>query len=85
MIFFVHSQFGQFDYSQGYSSEQPYTASPTNMYTGSIMTPDTNAAYTSPSSSDGYEDEPPLLEGKKQWSHWLADLCEFIGNKCIVQ
>lgn len=60
------AQFGQFDYSQGFSSEQPYTASPTNMYTGSIMTPDTNAAFVSPSSSDSYEDEPPLLEGKKQ-------------------
>lgn len=56
------AQFGQFDYSQGFSSEQPYTASPTNMYTGSIMTPDTNAAFVSPSSSDSYEDEPPLLE-----------------------
>lgn len=57
-------QFGQFDYSQGYGSEQAYSAPQSNMYTGSIMTPDMSASYASPSSSDSYEDEPPLLEGE---------------------
>ncbi|XP_022328200.1 protein YIPF5-like [Crassostrea virginica] len=56
------TQFGQFDYSQGYATEQSYSAPPSNTYTGSIMTPDMSASYASPSSSDGYEEEPPLLE-----------------------
>ena len=64
MFLFICSQFGLFDYSQGYATEQSYSAPPSNTYTGSIMTPDMSASYASPSSSDGYEEEPPLLEGE---------------------
>ncbi|XP_033743733.1 protein YIPF5-like [Pecten maximus] len=57
-------QFGQFDYSQGYTGDQSYSA-PQNVYTGSIMTPEVPNTYSGPRSQgggDNFEDEPPLME-----------------------
>ncbi|XP_069129311.1 protein YIPF5-like [Argopecten irradians] len=57
-------QFGQFDYSQGYTAEQSYSQTP-NVYTGSIMTPEVPNAYSGPTGQrggDNFDDEPPLME-----------------------
>ncbi|XP_071087386.1 protein YIPF5-like [Haliotis cracherodii] len=51
-------QFGQFDYTQQYNKGQGYP-SPQAGYTGSIMTPATSFNETT---SDNFEDEPPLME-----------------------
>ncbi|KAL3880673.1 hypothetical protein ACJMK2_032895 [Sinanodonta woodiana] len=62
---FPDQGFGQFDYSQGYASDNtgfmtPHQ-SPTS-YGGAILTPDPTAAYVSHPASDSFDDEPPLME-----------------------
>ena len=61
------SQFGHFDYSQEssqpYGSSAPYYTPGQAAYSGSILTPDVTASYSQPS-SENFDDEPPLLEGK---------------------
>lgn len=55
-------QFAKFDYSEGYTGGENQYMTPSQGYTGTIMTPDTSS-YASPASgSDNYEDEPPLME-----------------------
>ena len=61
------SQFQQFDYSQqggGYGAPQKGYYDPMSSpsaYTGTIMTPD--APATAYQEAEGFEDEPPLMEG----------------------
>ena len=62
---FLHRKFGQFDYSQQGGYEQPsgpYAQQPG--YVGTIMTPDP-VSYNA-ESTDDFENEPPLMEGKSQ-------------------
>ncbi|KAJ8298154.1 hypothetical protein KUTeg_024685 [Tegillarca granosa] len=59
-------QFAKFDYSEGYTGGENQYMTPSQGYTGTIMTPDTSS-YASPASgSDNYEDEPPLMEDNLQ-------------------
>ncbi len=62
------TQFGQFDYSQTASPAQfddvntGYMVAPQSMYTGSIMTPDPVANFSSNADTEDFENEPPLME-----------------------
>ncbi|GIX71007.1 protein YIPF5 [Caerostris extrusa] len=65
--FGTQPQFGQFDYDSSQNMNVPPTAVPSQSlyppvgpYSGSILTPESAAPFTSP--SENYEDEPPLLE-----------------------
>ncbi|KAL5012449.1 hypothetical protein ScPMuIL_011000 [Solemya velum] len=56
-------QFGQFDYAQQqtYTSQQTTYTGPQQSYPGSILSPEMQQPYQ-PSSTENFEDEPPLME-----------------------
>ena len=75
----------QQQYGGDFYTQPPMQSSP---YTGSVLTPDTSQSpYSGVDTTDDFENEPPLMEGKKNGLNlellefcFLSHLCHIVAN-----